>query len=147
MKLVKGLALAVLPLAVSMAWAADDVSKTNTPTTTYLQGGGSTLAGVEMYQSTDPNAPPMTKAEFDAGRQVYFDRCAGCHGVLRKGATGKPLLPKAMQALGTESLKVFIHYGTPGGMPGFGAANELSENEVGLMARYIQQTPPTPPEW
>jgi len=137
--------LAVLPLAVATAWAVD--SKTNTPTTTYLQGGGSTLAGVEMYQSTDPNAPAMTKAEFDTGRQIYFDRCAGCHGVLRKGATGKPLLPAAMQKLGTDNLKTFISYGTPGGMPGFGAANELSENEVGLMARYIQQTPPTPPEW
>ena len=24
-------------------------------------------------------------------REIYFQRCAGCHGVLRKGATGKPL--------------------------------------------------------
>jgi len=145
-QLVKGLALAVLPLAVSMAWAAD-VSTTNTPSTTYLQGGGSTLAGVEMFQSNDPDAPPMSKAEFDTGRQVYFDRCAGCHGVLRKGATGKPLLPKVMQKLGTESLKIFIHYGTPGGMPGFGTANEMTEKEVEIMARYIQQPPPQPPEW
>jgi mono/diheme cytochrome c family protein len=35
----------------------------------------------------------MTKAEFDKARQIYFERCAGCHGVLRKGATGKPLTP------------------------------------------------------
>jgi len=145
-QLVKGLALAVLPLAVSMAWAAD-VSKTNTATTTYLQGGGSSLGSVEMYQSNDPKAPPMTKAEFDASRQIYFDRCAGCHGVLRKGATGKALLPGDMQKLGTETLKVFVHYGTPGGMPGFGTSNELTEKEVDLMARYIQNTPPTPPEW
>ena len=146
-KVLRGLGLAVLPLAISMAWAADRTSETNTPSTTYLQGGGSTLAGVEMFQSNDPAAPPMTKAEFDQARQVYFDRCAGCHGVLRKGATGKPLLPKQMQQLGTESLKVFIHYGTPGGMPGFGTANELNEQEVELMARYIQQPPPQPPEW
>lgn len=143
----KTLVLAALPLAITLAWSADDVGKTNTPTTTYLQGGGSSLAGVEMYQSTDPNAPPMTKAEFDAGRQVYFDRCAGCHGVLRKGATGKPLLPKDMQKLGTDSLKVFIHYGTSGGMPGFGTANELTDQEIEVMAKYIQQTPPQPPEW
>jgi nitrite reductase (NO-forming)/hydroxylamine reductase len=25
--------------------------------------------------------------------KFYFERCAGCHGVLRKGATGKPLTP------------------------------------------------------
>lgn len=145
--LLRGVMLASLPLAISMVWAQDRQSETNTPTTTYLQGGGSTLAGVEMFQSNDPDAPPMTKAEFDQARQIYFDRCAGCHGVLRKGATGKPLLPKQMQQLGTESLKVFIHYGTPGGMPGFGTANELNEKEVDLMARYIQQPPPQPPEW
>jgi len=141
-------ALASLPWAMSMAFAADPpILQPQTPETTYLGGGGSTLAGVEMFQSTDPKAPPMTKAEFDQARQIYFDRCAGCHGVLRKGATGKPLLSQDMQKLGTESLKVFIHYGTPGGMPGFGTANEMTEKEIEVMARYIQQPPPTPPEW
>lgn len=138
--------LAALPLAVSGALAADTVHKAS-PGDTYIAGGGTGVGKMEMYQSTDPDAPAMTKAEFDQGRQIYFDRCAGCHGVLRKGATGKPLLPKAMQKLGTDSLKVFIGYGTPGGMPGFGTANELNDKEVELMARYIQQTPPTPPEW
>jgi mono/diheme cytochrome c family protein len=57
------------------------------------QAAGSPLANVEMYQDINPKAPPMTKAEFDKARQIYFERCAGCHGVLRKGATGKPLTP------------------------------------------------------
>ena len=49
-KIVRNLMLAALPLAVSTAWAAADrTSETNTPSTTYLQGGGSTLAGVEMW--------------------------------------------------------------------------------------------------
>ncbi|MFN3594412.1 MAG: cytochrome D1 domain-containing protein [Thiobacillaceae bacterium] len=100
-----------------------------------------------MYQSADPAAPPMTKAEFEQARQIYFDRCAGCHGVLRKGATGKPLLPKDMQKLGTESLKVFMTYGTAGGMPGFGTANELTDKEIDILARYIQHPAPQPPEW
>ena len=141
-------ALASLPLAISMAFAAD-AQKVQPPTaeTKYLEGGGSSLAETEMFQTTDPKAPPMTKVEFDQARQIYFDRCAGCHGVLRKGATGKPLLPQDMQKLGTESLKVFIHYGTPGGMPGFGSANEMTEKQIEEMARYIQQPPPTPPEW
>jgi len=26
----------------------------------------------------------MGQAEFDKARQIYFERCAGCHGVLRK---------------------------------------------------------------
>ena len=147
-KLMRGLGLAVLPLAVSMAWAADaKMDHKASPEAQYMAGAGAGAGKLEMYQSSDPNAPAMTKAEFDAGRQIYFDRCAGCHGVLRKGATGKALLPDAMQKLGTDNLKVFIGYGTAGGMPGFGTSNEMSEKEVDLMARYIQHPAPTPPEW
>jgi nitrite reductase (NO-forming)/hydroxylamine reductase len=40
---------------------------------------------------TKPGDPNLTKAEFDKASRIYFERCAGCHGVLRKGATGKPL--------------------------------------------------------
>jgi mono/diheme cytochrome c family protein len=61
--------------------------------TKYTRPAASPLAGEPMYQSTNPKAPPMTQAEFDKARQIYFERCAGCHGVLRKGATGKPLTP------------------------------------------------------
>ncbi|HEX2332488.1 MAG TPA: cytochrome D1 domain-containing protein, partial [Burkholderiales bacterium] len=100
-----------------------------------------------MHQDINPKAPPMTKAEFDKARQLYFERCAGCHGVLRKGATGKPLTPDITLARGTEYLKVFINYGSPAGMPNWGTGGELTAQEVDLMARYIQQTPPTPPEW
>ncbi len=146
-KLGSTLTLAAMSLAVSMACAAEQKVQPQTPETTYMGGGGSTLTDVEMHQSSDPKAPSMTKAEFDTARQIYFDRCAGCHGVLRKGATGKPLLPQDMQKLGTETLKVFIHYGTPGGMPGFGTANEMTEKQIEVMARYIQQPPPQPPEW
>ena len=147
-KVMHGLALAVLPLAVSLAWAADAAKDhKGTPGDQYLAGAGSGAGKLEMYQSTDPNAPAMTRAEFDAGRQIYFDRCAGCHGVLRKGATGKALLPDAMQKLGTEALKIFVGYGTPGGMPGFGTSNEMAEKEIDIMARYIQHPAPTPPEW
>ena len=37
------------------------------------------------------DAPKMTAEEKAAAKKIYFERCAGCHGVLRKGATGKPL--------------------------------------------------------
>jgi mono/diheme cytochrome c family protein len=55
------------------------------------QAGDSPLGKVEMHQNVNPKAPPMTKAEFEQAKEIYFQRCAGCHGVLRKGATGKPL--------------------------------------------------------
>src|SRR5688572_12410560 len=57
------------------------------------QAGSSPLADTPMHQDVNPKAPPMSKAEFDQARQIYFERCAGCHGVLRKGATGKALTP------------------------------------------------------
>ncbi len=140
--------LAALPLAISSAYASN-ASKDHkaSPEAMYLAGAGAGAGKLDMYQSSDPNAPAMTKAEFDAGRQIYFDRCAGCHGVLRKGATGKALLPGPMQKYGTDALKAFIGYGTAGGMPGFETSNEMTAAEVDMMARYIQHPAPTPPEW
>jgi len=91
--------------------------------------------------------PPISKAEFDHAKKIFFERCAGCHGVLRKGATGKPLTPDITRERGTEYLKVFINYGSPAGMPNWGTSGELSEAEVDLMARYVQHEPPQPPEW
>lgn len=111
------------------------------------QAGGSPLATEDMHQDVNPKAPPMSKAEFDRSRQIYFERCAGCHGVLRKGATGKPLTPDITLERGTAYLKVFIDYGSPAGMPNWGTSGELNEAEVDLMARYVQQTPPQPPEF
>lgn len=94
-----------------------------------------------------PKAPVLTADEFTRAKQIYFERCAGCHGVLRKGATGKPLTPDITLARGTDYLKVFIGYGSPGGMPNFGTGGELSDAEVTLMAKFLQHEPPQPPEW
>jgi nitrite reductase (NO-forming) / hydroxylamine reductase len=141
-------AAAVLALSVASAFAQE--KKPEHPTTEAeikYQAGGSPLAGVDMYQDINPKAPPMSKAEFDKARQIYFERCAGCHGVLRKGATGKPLTPDITLERGTEYLKVFIKYGSPAGMPNWGTSGDLNDAEVDLMARYVQQTPPTPPEF
>ena len=111
------------------------------------QAGASPLANEMMYQSTNPKAPQMSQAEFEMGRKIYFERCAGCHGVLRKGATGKPLTPDLTIGKGTDYLKIFIEYGSPAGMPNWGTSGELSKAEVDIMARYIQQDAPTPPEF
>jgi len=141
-------AVAVLALSVASAFAQD--KKPEHPTSEAeikYQAGGSPLADVDMYQDINPKAPPMSKAEFDKARQIYFERCAGCHGVLRKGATGKPLTPDITLTRGSEYLKVFIKYGSPAGMPNWGTSGDLNDAEVDLMARYVQQTPPTPPEF
>lgn len=94
-----------------------------------------------------PGAPDLTTAEFNQAKEIYFQRCAGCHGVLRKGATGKPLTPDITQARGQEYLEALITYGSPAGMPNWGTSNALTKDQITLMAKYIQHAPPTPPEW
>ncbi|WP_068805246.1 cytochrome D1 domain-containing protein [Thauera phenolivorans] len=142
----KTLTLALLPLAMSSAWAQDE-HKAVTESEMKYQAGTSPLGDVEMHQDVNPKAPKMSAEEFEKARQIYFERCAGCHGVLRKGATGKPLTPDITLEKGTEYLKVFINFGSPAGMPNWGTSGELSEADVDMMARYVQQTPPTPPEF
>ncbi len=139
--------LAALVLsALALSAIAQEKKGVTQPELNY-QAGTSPLASEPMVQSTNPKAPPMTQAEFAAAQKIYFERCAGCHGVLRKGATGKSLTPDKTLPNGTDYLKVFIKYGSPGGMPNWGTSGELTDAQVDLMARYIQHEPPTPPEW
>jgi nitrite reductase (NO-forming) / hydroxylamine reductase len=67
-----------------------------------------------------PGIPGLTEQEFAQANQIYFERCAGCHGVLRKGATGKALTPDITRELGYDYLHAFITYGSPAGMPNWG---------------------------
>ena len=145
-RLTRAAAWLLLPLAAATAYGQTAKHPTTESEIRY-QAGGSPLAAEDMHQDVNPKAPPMSKAEFDRARVLYFERCAGCHGVLRKGATGKPLTPDITLPKGTEYLKVFIKYGSPAGMPNWGTSGDMSDDEVDLMARYVQQTPPTPPEF
>jgi len=99
-----------------------------------------------MHIDANPKAPKMTEANFAKGSKIFFQRCAGCHGVLRKAATGKPLTPDITLEKGTDYLETFIKYGSPGGMPNFGSSGELSDIDVDIMALYVQQTPVAPPD-
>ena len=105
-----------------------------------------------------PVAPALTAAEKETAKKIYFERCAGCHGVLRKGATGKNLEPHwsmtdkegkttegGTLALGQSRLEKIIGYGTDGGMVNFD--DILTKEELTLMAKYIQNTPDVPPEF
>jgi len=94
-----------------------------------------------------PDEPQLTKAEFERAKLLYFERCAGCHGVLRKGATGKPLTPDVTKPNGFDYLKAFITYGSPAGMPNWGESGALSEQDIEIMAKYLLLDPPQPPEF
>ncbi|TYC79089.1 c-type cytochrome [Stappia sp. BW2] len=91
--------------------------------------------------------PVMTPDEYQNANQIYFERCAGCHGVLRKGATGKPLTTDITRENGYEYLRDFITYGSPAGMPNWGTSGELTDEQVDMMARYILLEPASPPEF
>ncbi len=138
-------ALAVVAALPFAAYAAEAVRVA--PEAGAHHAGASPVGEVVMHKNANSKAPAMSEAEFDQARQLYFERCAGCHGVLRKGATGKPLTPNITLDQGSEYLKAFIGYGSPGGMPNFLTSGDFNEQEVDLMARYLQQEPPIPPEW
>jgi cytochrome c5 len=94
---------------------------------------------------------PRTSRQYSSGRCLYratcrwyFERCAGCHGVLRKGATGKNLEPHWTKTLkdgtkleggtlklGQDRLEKIIAMGTEGGMVNFD--DILSKEEINLM--------------
>ncbi|HLO64816.1 MAG TPA: cytochrome D1 domain-containing protein [Azonexus sp.] len=139
--------LPVLALLTQLAFAETPAEHGSGTMRDYQAGGGSPLAAVPLHQDINPKAPKMTEAEFEKAKRIYFERCAGCHGVLRKGATGKPLTPDITLDKGMDYLKVFIKYGSAGGMPNWGTSGILNDDEVDLMARYVQQTPPAPPEF
>jgi len=111
------------------------------------QGAPSAISGEDTRQVMSAGGPVLSAAEFGTATQLYFERCAGCHGVLRKGATGKALTPDITLEKGTEYLKALITYGSPAGMPNWGTSGEMTEAQIDIMARFLQQEPPAPPEY
>lgn len=99
----------------------------------------------EVAAEEEEGEVELGAGDFARARDIYFDRCAGCHGTLRAGATGPNIQPARTRELGTARLRAILTHGLPGGMPAWGEAGVLSEEEIGLMARYVQMDPPDPP--
>ncbi len=145
----------VLPLSlagpISVAHSEDkpaDLKQHDTTPGGQYQPSADSLAGEKLEQpGSKPGDPKLTEEEFVQANKIFFQRCAGCHGVLRKGATGKPLTTDITKERGYEALKDFITYGSPAGMPNWGTSGELTEQEVDLMARYLLNEPAQPPEF
>ncbi len=142
---------AALSFAASAAQAAEkpkpeDLKKHETQPGERYEPSLDVLEGAEA-PGAKPGVPTLTQEEFDRANRIYFERCAGCHGVLRKGATGKALTTDLTKELGFEYLQAFINYGSPAGMPNWGTSGDLTEQDVDLMARYLLNEPPQPPEF
>lgn len=101
------------------------------------------LAGV-VSTGAQAQEPKLSPEAFEKTKTLYFQRCAGCHGVLRKGATGKNLEPKASKKLGQKRLEKIIAIGTEGGMNNFD--DIFTKEQIADLATYIQMEPPVPAE-
>ncbi len=88
----------------------------------------------------------LTGADFERAKGIFFQRCAGCHGTLRAGATGPNIQPERTKKLGTTTIKNTLMNGLPGGMPPWGKIGVLNDEEMTLMANYIQMPVPEPPQ-
>ena len=141
-----GVAVATALVVPSVTLAQEPEHDPSNPEVRY-QGAPVGMEPSVTRDLIESEGPPMTVEEFDHAKRIFFERCAGCHGVLRKGATGKPLTTDITRERGTDYLKVFINYGSPAGMPNWGTSGDLTEAEVDMMARYLQHEPPMPPEW
>jgi nitrite reductase (NO-forming)/hydroxylamine reductase len=96
----------------------------------------------EFIQS-DPIA--LTAEEFQQTKHTYFNRCAGCHGLYRTGATGPNIGEARAQEIGADALAATIFFGTSKGMPAFGTSEVLSQAEAEQLASYLLQPPPEAP--
>ncbi len=139
-----------MPASLAQAFSADELKLV----VAFLASlpGGATAAITETGSGATESAAPqgeaskLTDEEFAWAKQTFFQRCAGCHGTLRKGATGPALTPDLTLPKGTLGLAAIIFNGTTRGMPEWGKQGILTQAETETMAKFLQNEPPAPPE-
>jgi nitrite reductase (NO-forming)/hydroxylamine reductase len=105
------------------------------------------LAGIGLAgASLAAEVPELSDEQFKEAEFIYFDRCSGCHGALRKGATGPNITDVEMMKKTLPELEKTIFEGTDAGMPGWGRTGEMTKPETALMAKFMQLPAPIPPE-
>lgn len=100
-----------------------------------------TVEQVAAIRGADNDTEPevvMTQADYERTEALYFDLCAGCHGIDRLGLSGQALDPVTLRERNTRDLMALIHYGTPWGMPNWGTMEQLDAKELSLLARYLK---------
>lgn len=112
-----------------------------------LPGGAADLTlSAASAGGTQAAESGLSEQDFAWAKQVYFERCAGCHGTLRKGATGPALTPDLTLPKGTIGLASIIFNGTTKGMPDWGKQGFFTQEQTDIMALFLQEEPPAPPE-
>jgi nitrite reductase (NO-forming)/hydroxylamine reductase len=97
------------------------------------------------FAQTPPPHTTLTPAQMDEAFDIYFDRCSGCHGPTRQGATGPELTHDTLGLKGEAYIKAILYTGLPGGMPGWGSQGILNDEQMSLMAAYLLNPVPEPP--
>ncbi len=142
-------ALLVAMLAMSGTGACGDDSPAGGDAAPTPDAG--TTPDAEPTADADPtpdaNPDELTAEQFAEATRIYFQRCAGCHGTLRMGATGPNLTPERLLGEGYNKtiLVSFIAGGTSAGMPAFEGV--LTAYEIDITARFLLLPPPDPPPW
>ncbi|MDH5765504.1 MAG: nitrite reductase, partial [Gammaproteobacteria bacterium] len=104
------------------------------------------MAGTVTAAKLQP-VPKLSKAQMEKASEIYFDRCSGCHGVLRGGATGPDIRPEKTRKKSLSKLEKILYDGTDAGMPGWGKEGLISKSDIKLLAKYVQIEAPVPPAW
>ncbi|MDO5647873.1 nitrite reductase [Paracoccus sp. (in: a-proteobacteria)] len=134
-------------IAAAQDTATAPQDHTSAPQDQYQPGLDSLAQETVTAPGAPEGIPAMSEAQYNEANKIYFERCAGCHGVLRKGATGKALTPDLTRELGYDYLHSFITYGSPAGMPNWGTSGDLTDEQIGLMSNYLLLDPASPPEF
>jgi cytochrome c oxidase cbb3-type subunit III len=99
------------------------------------QGGGKPLGGAPAA-----TAKPEKKSGEDqvaAGKQLFAQNCAACHGADATGGIGPDLTAKTFKfGRSDDAITTTIKGGRPGGMPAFG--NQLSTDQIAALAAFIE---------
>ncbi|MFH2039355.1 MAG: cytochrome D1 domain-containing protein [Chloroflexota bacterium] len=137
-----------MPASLAQTLDADELNATVQYLSALPDGA---LEAVDLLPD-DPAAPiggetpQLSETEFEWATQTFFERCAGCHGTLRKGATGPALTPNVTLPKGTIGLAAIIFNGTNRGMPDWGKQGFFTQAETETLAKFLQNDPPAPPE-
>lgn len=138
----------IMPASLAQAFNGEEL-KAVVKYLAALPGGA--IAPTDIPAESVPDTPindelTLTTDEFDWAKQTFFERCAGCHGTLRKGATGPALTPDVTLPKSTVGLSTIIFNGTNRGMPDWGKQGVFTQEQTEVMARFLQNEPPAPPE-
>jgi nitrite reductase (NO-forming)/hydroxylamine reductase len=139
----------MMPASLAQAFSANELEAV-IKYLAALPGGAAATSAVSGAGASASAAPSgeglLMGEEFEWARQTFFERCAGCHGTLRKGATGPGLTPDLTQPKGTVGLAAIIFNGTTRGMPDWGKQGVFTQEQTEIMAKFLQMEPPVPLE-